>query len=404
MAICTETLTFYSPYSDLNKMIGALKKVFHLEIKNLFHKNNMLEIYLMNNDRILVTYSIRNKKNELLQKQLDAFYVNVANRNVLAVSAQTKENLLTQIELVNSVYAVEFEYEEEERNERIVSLMEVADNLTAVILWETEDISNSYGDIILSAQGESEVAIFNPIDEASLSIERYRINDKQRNRLQRSTQILRYKGIFAPSDLMVPDEISYYISLDKTDIAKKAVSCMILSIYAGLVQDMGWTSDKAFDYVQKMIDMYGAYGFFTPDEIDFLNEKTPSKELCERYQMYYEYSNVMLWALSFFKELPFPDSACNSSVIVQTIFNYSTIDEIAKHGRLQDTSDMLDALDLIQRYEWACRHAIKKQFIMPARLNPMIVVYRHHALKWLISDSDEVWNKVDMKIKTMKLI
>ena len=73
MAICTETLTFYTPYSDLNKMIGALKKVFHLEIKNLFHKNNELEIYLMNNDRIMVTYSTTDMQ-DLLNSQLEELY------------------------------------------------------------------------------------------------------------------------------------------------------------------------------------------------------------------------------------------------------------------------------------------------------------------------------------------
>lgn len=400
MAICTETLTFYTPYSDLNKMIGALKKVFHLEIKNLFHKNNELEIYLMNNDRIMVTYSTTDMQ-DLLNSQLEELYQTVVVRDAVPIALQVKENLLIQIELVHGIYKVEFEYDEESRNERIVSLMEVADNLTALILWETGDISNSYGDIILSSQGESEVAIFNPIDEASLMIDRYHIDDKQRTRLQRSTQILRYKGIFAPSDLEIPDEVRYYTCLDKTDIAKRAVACMILAIYAGLIQDMEWSSDQAFSYVEQMIDMYSATGYFTMDEIDFLNEAQPSKELCDRYQMYYEYSNVLLWALGYFKELSFPEAACNSSLIVQTIFNYSTVDEIAKHGRLQEASDMLDALDLIQRYEWACHHAIRKQFSMPAHLDPTITVYRHHALKWLISDSEEIWNKVDMKIKVM---
>lgn len=402
MAICTETLTFYTPYSDLNKMIGALKKVFHLEIKNLLHRNNLLEIYLMNNDRIEVTYSTKEHTKDLLAKDLDTLYDQVINTKVTPTTTQIKENLLTQIRLVNSVYKVEFEYDEELRNERIVSLMEVADNLTSLILWETGDISNSYGDIILSKLGESEIAIFNPIDESSLTIDRYHINDKQKHRLQRSTQILRYKGIYAPSDLCIPDEIAYYTYLDKVDISKKAVSCMILAIYAGLIGDMGWSSEKAYAYVEQMIEMYGAGGYFTPDEIDFLNEAHPSKELSDRFLMYYEYSNVLLWALGFFKELSFPDVSCNSSLIVQTIFNYSTIDELAKHARLQDHGDMLDALDLIQRYEWACHHAMKEHYSMPAKLNPVLVVYRHHALKWLISDREETWNKVNMKIEHMK--
>lgn len=402
MAICSETLTFYTPYSDLNKMIGALKKVFHLEIKNLLHRNNMLEIYLMNNDRIAVTYLTKEHNKEALKEQLDSFYSQLTALEVMSVASQTKENLLTQVQLVNSVYKVEFEYDEEARNERIVSLMEVADNLTALILWETGDLSNSYGDIILSTEGESEIAIFNPIDEASLTIDRYHINDRQKQRLQRSTQILRYKGIFAPSDLCIPDEVTYYTYLDQVDISKKAVSCMILAIYAGLIGDMGWTSEKAFGYVQQMIDMYGAAGYFTADEIEFLNEVHPSKEVCDRYQMYYEYSNVMLWALGYIKELSFPDVSCNSSSIVQIIFNYSTVEELAHHAQLQDNATMLDALDLIQRYEWACHDAIKKHFSIPAKLDPMIVVYRHHAMKWLISDTEEVWNKVNMKIATMK--
>lgn len=404
MTICTETLTFYAPYSDLNRMIGALKKVLHLEIKNLLHKNNLLEIYLMNNDRIFIKYYTRESKDKTIDEQIQALSNEVKERKVLPNLTKIKDNLLTQIQLVNSIYEVEFEYDEEYRNDRIVSLMEVSDNLTALILWETGDISNSYGDIIISGEGESEVAIFNPIDEASLCMERYHIDDKQKNRLQRSTQILRYKGIYAPSDLCIPNEGEYYINVDESDIAKKAVSSMIIAIYANLIADMGWSSDKAFDYVSQMIQMYQANGFFSIDEIDFLNEKRPSAEMCERYQMYYEYSYVMLWALGYFKELTFPEAACNSSLVVQTLFNFSTIDELVKHGHTQSSVDMLDALDLIQRYAWACRHAIKEHYTMPANLNPTIVVYRHHALKWIISNSEEVWNKVDLKTSTMKRV
>lgn len=402
MTIYSETLTFYTPYSDLNRMIGALKKVLHLEIKNLLHKNNMLEIHLMNNDRIFIKYFTRENKDKAIDEQVQTLYDEINTRNTLPNLRQIKENLLTQIQLVNSIYIVEFEYDEAFRNDRIVSLMDVSDNLTSLILWETGDISNSYGDIILTLEAESEVAIFNPIDEASLYIERYHMNDKQKNRLQRSTQILRYKGIYAPSDLCIPSEGQYYINVDQEDIAKKAISCMIIAIYTNLIADMGWTSDKAFEYVSQMIHMYQANGYFSNDEIDFLNEKNPSKELCERYQMYYEYSYVMLWALGYFPELAFPETASNSSLIVQTIFNYNTVDELVKHSQLQTQDAMLDALDLVQRYAWACRYAIKKQFSMPANLNPLIVGYRHHALKWMISNKEEVWNKVDMKVPTMK--
>lgn len=400
MEMTKETLTFYTPYSDVSKIMEALKKVFHLKIKNLQHKNNNLDVYLMDNEEIHVSYATKIGYALALEDQIQKFYKFVEEIN--CGNDTIKANLLTQVLLFQGIYRVEFEYYPDERNEKIVSLMEVADNLTALILWEMGDISNSYGDIILSSDGECEVAMFNPVDEFSLQMQKFDLSEEQIQRMYRTAQILRYKGIYSPNNLDVPDSSRYFMYLDHEDIAKRAIANMILAIYAGLLVVQKWDSLKAFEYINQIIQMYNAAPFFSTKEIEFLNTGHPSDEECFLYYQAFEYCNVMLWAMGIIEKLYYPSAKCNESIIVQKILSFISVEEMVNNSKLKSVTTFMDELDLVRKYESACKFALQHHFEVPAQLDYKVIQYRHKALKYLVSDQEASWDNVETNLIYME--
>ena len=160
---------------------------------------------------------------------------------------------------------------------------------------------------------------------------------------------------------------------------------------------------QAYENIENMIRLYQASPYFTIKEIEYLNDRMPKQEEVAMYRGYCECAYTLLWAIGITKTLYFPSAICDNGMVVKSILAYDSTERLIKHARLRDKSELLDALDLVQRYAWACQDAGKLGFLMPAGLLYDVVQMRYRTLNWMVSKQDTNWDDVKPVIKSLRL-
>lgn len=401
MEFVKETLSFYTPYADIERMETALKMVLQDQLQSYTNKNNELHIQLQNREYLHIPYVSVNTNSETFRTQIQLLYA--STEKCRSDNVFIKQNLLYQIALFRAAYVFEFNYEVHHRDEKILPLMEIADQMDALIFWETGDISDSYGDVVLSRKGTSEVAVFNPVDGFDFTNRALGLSEIELKRIHRSMTLLRYKGIYAPNNIAPPFDEKMHIYQELEDVVKRSIACMLLGIYTDFLYNHQGNAMLAYEDVEKMIRMYRASPFFTIREIEYLNDPRPKEATMHQYQAYYECCYTLLWMLGFVDNLYFPSVLCSDTMVVKVIFNYDSLEALLAQAKLRSKQELLDAFDLTQRYAWACDDARRLHFEMPAGLQHDVVKLRLRTLGWVVNESDQSWDDVETKIKALRV-
>lgn len=397
----TEVLSFYTPYADVDRMEAALATVLQEEITVMKKESQSFYLQLHHQEYLKIPFVSASSDLSTFQRQIQKLYASSAK--LPCHNAFIKQNLLYQIALFRAAYVFTFNYEENHRDEKILPLMEIADLMDALIFWETGDISDSYGDVILNKKGKSEVSVFNPVDGFDITNKALGLDETVMKRIHHSLSVLRYKGIYAPTNIAPPFDDRMYIFQGAEEISKRAVACMLLGVYSEFLLTHQGNAMLAYEHIEKMVRIYRASPFFTIREIEFLNERKPKQEDIHVYQGYFECAFTLLWILGFVDTLYFPSALCDNQIVMQTILAFESVEKMTEQAKMRTKSELLDALDLIQRYAWACQDAVKLGFQMPAGLLYDVVRLRHRSLNWVIAAQDFSWDEVHPVIESLHL-
>jgi hypothetical protein len=72
-----------------------------------------------------------------------------------------------------------------------------------------------------------------------------------------------------------------------------------------------------------------------------------------------------------------------------------TAEEFIRDAKLLSADEILDATDLIYRYDWVCVNSRLNGKLAPAGLDASVVYERHYALNWLTGYLDKAdWDDV----------
>lgn len=397
----TEVLSFYTPYVDVDRMEEALSTVLQDDITVMKKASQSFYLQLQNQEYLNIPFVTAKSDPDTFRRQIQKLYASSAK--LPCHNAFIKQNLLYQIALFRAAYVFTFNYEEHHRDEKILPLMEIADTMDALIFWETGDISDSYGDVILNKKGKSEVAVFNPVDGFDITNKALGLDEVVMKRIHHSLSVLRYKGIYAPTNIAPPFDENMYVFQEVDDICKRAVACMLLGAYSEYLLSHNGNAMLAYESIEKMVRAYHASPYFTIREIEYLNDRDPKKADVHMYQGYFECAYTLLWALGFVESLYFPSALCSNQLVITKILSFETIEKMMEDAALRSKSELLDALDLVQRYAWACQDAVKLDFQMPAGLLYDVVRLRHRTLNWIIAQRDVSWDEVQPKIESLRL-
>lgn len=391
-----EVFTFYTPQLNVSFMIETIKEELGNDILFFHEESNSIEITLKNQHFIKVFYTTLHEEGKLMEKQIDRLYRSI--ERIETDQQAIKRNLLYQITLFQAAYIFEFNYEKKQRNDAIIPLMEIADKTSSLIFWERGDISDSYGDIIFSKDGFSEVDTFYPLEEFPIANYSLGLDEEQLKRVRKSMKILRYKDIYVPNSIPTVSKERWTLFRSEEEIAKRCIALCVSALYADCILNQKWDNAKAYAYVEAMISLFHVQAYFSNQEIEFLNQLHPQEDECMFHYQHFEACFVLLWALGYADKLYYPSNRCDVSFIVRQIFSYDSLEHMVEQASMRSHSDILDAVDLVYKYEWACKDALKRGFEIPGDLDPLVVEERHRALNWIINYGAVSWDDVSIEL------
>ncbi|HEY6246011.1 MAG TPA: DUF4272 domain-containing protein [Pyrinomonadaceae bacterium] len=203
-------------------------------------------------------------------------------------------------------------------------------------------------------------------------------------RKNRSETILKNEGVPFISSLPVVEDEATANFRTAEEVSWRAMAlCLVASKGEGLEQER----------VRRIIDQYGLEQTLTTKERKFIFDDAPSDSDRTKYVWRYECYWVLLWALGYIKDLGRPDHVCDAASAVKVMKERSA-QEFIEAAQLRGHNEILDATDLIYRYDWACVDARLKSEDPPAGLNSGVVWERHYALNWLVGYMDQEWDDV----------
>ncbi|MFB8372987.1 DUF4272 domain-containing protein [Paenibacillus taichungensis] len=382
----------YSSQFDLNQLFEMIQSIYpqdtierkedktHIQVtrKKLFSKKTK-------GFNIMTSQTHPEEFTAMIQGML-GFLSQIEGKN-----ASLQEKVLIKCSTLNMVVGIETD--EDISEEFFNELLHLADVLDAVIFWGGGSLLNAQGQLLLNVNGESEVEDYQVTAHTSFLDDVRPPSESAMLRKERSEQLLTEQGI--PFNVHLParagDEHTTIRSVEQ--VAERAVALCIAAL-KGECLGAGESAEDTAALVQEVIDKYDATSFFSPVERRFVEQHGAEHQEVISFSWGYEAYHVMLWALGYVKELGAPVNLCNVGQDVGYLQQCDDVEAFVAGAQLRSKSEILDAADLIYRYNWVCVDNRVKEQSPPGGLNGGVAYERHRALNWLICYLDQDWDDV----------
>lgn len=203
-------------------------------------------------------------------------------------------------------------------------------------------------------------------------------------RKQRSIEQLKKEGVPTIEHLPMYEDSTEAKKRTTEEVAHRTIAIIIAAVKGeGLDQST----------VDSLVKKYGAEKFFSPEEMAFIKDTSPTRPDRIKFSWRYECAWVLLWSLGYVETLTRPEGICDVKKLVVILRDRDTPTFI-KDAKLRPINQILDQADLIYRYHWATTDARIKSQPAPAKLESGVVQERHYVLNWLIGYMDEEWDDI----------
>lgn len=203
-------------------------------------------------------------------------------------------------------------------------------------------------------------------------------------RKARSEAVLRARGVKVLDSLPVIAGETRSLRRTEREVAERALGAMIAAV-------KGETRD--YEMGQGLLKQFGAAGFLTPLERDFMDDPDPLNQFILDITWRYEGVLILLWSLGLIKELP-PEEQVVDVAMMGNMLRELGYDGLIAAARLRPQAEILDMADYYYRLNWAVRDAELKYEDLPEGADPSIVLERARALNWLYGYAGQSWDEV----------
>lgn len=313
-------------------------------------------------------------------------------RQIPAENELVHEKLLIKISTLNMVIGVETE--EDISDKFFAELLSIIEPLDGLMFWGGGALLDPRGQLLLDVNGRSEVEDYNVTAHVSYLHEEGSETKSGKARKLRSESVISAKGIskMPPMPGYIGDEAAEGIrSLD--EVAKRTVALCIVALKGECVCS-GETVEDTKRLVGNVTERYGAAGFFSPKEREFLSNDEAGDHEAIPFSWCYEGYWTLLWALGLVEELDDPVGMCDVAFAVSKLQQFDNFEKFLAGSRLRSNQEILDEADLIYRYDWLCVDSRIHGEEAPGNLEGGVVYERHRALNWLIGYMGQEWDEV----------
>lgn len=306
------------------------------------------------------------------------------------------QSVLAQIRVFNCVCGITFSVDTEEQFKIIIdNLFSVAKELNAVMLTADMRLLNSEGMLIFSADGKSDFNEYRPIGNTDYIASTAEMSPADESRRSRNIAVLEEKGIPFIKHLPLAAAEAEAAIRSPEEIAERLVAMFATCVYSE-ARGAGESWQDCQKYLATGDDIVGGRldSLLTPGEKAYLAQEHPDQQLVVNFSWRYECCHVLLWALGLIDELGYPESTCDVSGMAGLILRQESLEKLLKNAKTRTKNEILDAADLILRYDWACVDARINNRPMPANLNGGVVYEWHYAFNWLIGYMGADWDDI----------
>ena len=269
--------------------------------------------------------------------------------------------------------------------------------LQGVLTWGMDALVDPAGKIILSKDGKSDLEYYMPSEVPIPADWAKDAPPEAVERRDKSVALLRDRHIDVTPWLPLLWERAEEPGRTAEEVCGRAAALLIVSLYSECRVGDHLSYEKAREFVDPIIESYGAEKFFSPKEKEYLDDPDSTEQTQIQYAWQYENLWVMEWALGLTDDLFWPNRICDVPGTVRLLKDCQTMEKLLAAARLRPRKELLEQADLIYRLHWACVDARVMNMPAPQGLEEGVVMERHRALFWLAGcDNMCPWDDVDL--------
>lgn len=392
----------FCPESDPKKVMDRVEEMFQIE-----HVSDQNNITLQQGDmKILILAASPQEEGEngkYAKEQLEgvAGYVYHNQTKLLEIKRNLFYHLRQCKSLIQIIYSFDSACPKETREKEMqiqAPLLDITEKLQGVITFgDGMTLMNSRGQVILDKAGKSELDWYMP---AERSVPEDWIKDapvESVERRNKSIALLQEKRVYVTPWLPLLHEQSTEPGRTVEEVCGRAVALLVVSLYSEGRMGEHLSYEKTREFVDPIIESYGADKYFSPEEKKYLNDPDSTEQTQIQYAWQYENLWVMEWALGLTDDLFWPTHICDVPGSVQLLKDCTTMDSLLAAAKLRPRKELLEQADLIYRLHWACVDARMMNMPAPQGVEAGVVMERHRALFWLAGCDDMCgWDDVDL--------
>ena len=204
-----------------------------------------------------------------------------------------------------------------------------------------------------------------------------------------SIEILKSQGVPFIDHLPLRYETGEVAPREKDEVIARAICSFAAIMCACTIRDNGELTDEDRQGTKDFLDnRFGCIHKLTRMERRVI-EGEASYDEAVNMGWKYESLWALMWAMGLVKKLDFPKDTCDCDFVMKTFS-----DDFSERVEMRATDEILQALDLIYRYHWACVNA-RVHGTKSAGLDEEVVMERRGGLEWLCCKGAENDNPSD---------
>ena len=208
----------------------------------------------------------------------------------------------------------------------------------------------------------------------------------QKQRRLKNNKTVASKNIAVADRLMTHWEDEQVTVKDVETICKRAIACFFVTQIACDIANNNYK--EGLDYFKPMIEKFGLMEQLNSKERRIVDGTYSTQDAID---MDWAYEDLwsLCWSLGFVKDITDASDVCDCQMLIDLIMGCNKVDDLVKKSKLRSKEEILDALDLHMRYNWAINDAKVNQASSIGNLNPSTVIERRRGLEWLVTDVDD---------------
>ena len=216
-----------------------------------------------------------------------------------------------------------------------------------------------------------------------------RIGKTAQERKNISIEILKSQGVPFIDHLPLVYETGEVAPREKDEVIARAICSFAAIMCACTIRDNGELTDEDKQGTKDFLN--NRFGCI--DKLTRMERRVIEGEASydEAVNMGWKYESLwaLLWAMGLVKELDFPKDICDCNFVMKTFAG-----DFSEHVKMRGTDEILQALDLVYRYHWACVNA-RVNGTKSVGLDEEVVMERRGGLEWLCCKGAENDNPSD---------